>query len=282
MNEALLQQLDANPDDAGAWAVLADWLEERGDARAEWLRWTAGDNFPGSSREDAAKLSLQSALARAEATWFPGRDVGAHEFLWRHGFVSAATLRSKEDEALLTHPALRFVRELNLHDVQRLDFTVFRHLRVLRSSLNEAGRLALPPSLEMLVMLNTWRVQPGGPSFAGHVPKALVVDVEWEKAVPKSARVYRPQFPPRHDVTWHVTPEVGVVTSRVRGYRDVVVPQTCHWPVETCGVCEAPARGIFERTSHLRSGYGDVETSLDVELWCPRCGCFTRYTCTVG
>jgi uncharacterized protein (TIGR02996 family) len=40
-HHAFLEALTANPEDDTLWLVFADWLEERGDSRAAFLRLNA-------------------------------------------------------------------------------------------------------------------------------------------------------------------------------------------------------------------------------------------------
>ena len=55
-NAQLAKQIDANPDDEGAWAVYADWLQGEGDPRGEL----------GSVQESLRKSPKDKALASAE------------------------------------------------------------------------------------------------------------------------------------------------------------------------------------------------------------------------
>ncbi len=166
MNEALLSLLDANPDDAGTWAVLADWLEERGDPRAEFMRLTRDVEFPDPALPEEQQRRLSEAFVHAEAAWFPDVKPGPWTLIWRHGFVSRVLYALGPDwlsshhylphVELREHPALRFIRELNVADVEYLPGSL-PHLRVLRCSKLRPDGLELfaAPRLELAVLSET-------------------------------------------------------------------------------------------------------------------------------
>ena len=69
--QELLDEVLRNPDDEGARLIYADWLEERGDRRAEYLRLEillSGD-AAGSREYRKAQDQLRRVRARLDATW---------------------------------------------------------------------------------------------------------------------------------------------------------------------------------------------------------------------
>lgn len=106
-----------NPDDVDTWAVFADWLEERGDPRAELMRlMPPGVTFPSTSPLDPRIAAVIDAHA---PTWFPGLRLAELHLTWRHGFVHAAqvTRRAMGDlspEDFFALPSLRFIQHLTV------------------------------------------------------------------------------------------------------------------------------------------------------------------------
>ena len=72
--EALLQTIREDPDNAASvWLVLADWLEERGDARFELIRLRHDRQFrpelPPLARDDRVRHLLAAGVAPCVPTW---------------------------------------------------------------------------------------------------------------------------------------------------------------------------------------------------------------------
>ena len=80
--DVFLDVLFDDPNDEGARQVYADWLEERGDQRAEWLRfeaaWHESGGAPGESprirRERLRQAARLRALCEPAWCWLVTRD----------------------------------------------------------------------------------------------------------------------------------------------------------------------------------------------------------------
>lgn len=90
------------PDDENLWSTYADWLEERGDPRAELMR-RGGDDAP----------LIQQHWER----WFPGIAPTSLHLKWQHGFVREAQLVDARlsIDALLALPSMKWVRALTFN-----------------------------------------------------------------------------------------------------------------------------------------------------------------------
>ncbi|MGV3623410.1 MAG: hypothetical protein ACO1OB_21500 [Archangium sp.] len=103
---ALEFEIEQRPDDRSRYAVLADWYQERGDARGELMA-----------------LQLAAKHTPREAELIAAETVEASDVKWRWGFVESLRFERtthREDWAelmlapLLEHPACRFLRALEL------------------------------------------------------------------------------------------------------------------------------------------------------------------------
>lgn len=261
MHPPLLEALAATPDDAETWDVLADWLEERGDARAAWMRLTRDVPLPNPVHAGAYLAALQAA----ERAWFGDLDVRELGLVWRHGFVELAHLMPKH-AALLRHPALRFVRELNLSGFDEVTLPPRHQLRALRCD----GAKALPalPPLELLVLLN------GAPALTGERPARCVVRA-------------------RADVELHVRPRYGLVNFRAlpaelpaegdgsdewratsRSFGSGISDP--HRLLRACGACDgADLAQIFDGFWKFKDSDASKWLTWREEVWCRDCGAFT-------
>lgn len=180
MHDALLAALDENPDDLATWDVLADWLEERGDPRAEFMRLTRDTEFPNPALPAEQQARLREAHARAQTAWFGDRDVTQEQGLvWRHGMVSSAIVDTPAAPGP-RHPAFRFVEELSCRGADLAQLPM-RHLRALRASGAPTGTLTLPPGMKVLTLLHSVRAE--RPVITGPAPETLVVDEPWLEAI---------------------------------------------------------------------------------------------------
>lgn len=126
----LEKALFADPYDASAYAVYADWLQEQGDPRGELISL----QLATETKRDAKIAKAAAALIESKADYFlgpladhtktyDGRDQDA--FTWRFGFIHSAQLSHNQYtdddfegsmaevlETLLRHPSGRFVTEL--------------------------------------------------------------------------------------------------------------------------------------------------------------------------
>ena len=111
---ALFAAVYAALDDDGPRAVLADWLQERGDPRGDFI---ALQLAAPPSRDAARRMQ---ALQRAHATHWLGRLaslVPPHEVGWERGFPARARIsvkRPSEARRLVELPELATLRALRL------------------------------------------------------------------------------------------------------------------------------------------------------------------------
>ncbi len=115
--EAFYQDILEHPDDRAPRLIYADWLEERGDARGEFIRLhcAATDLAPGDPAREPLARRLRELLALHEADWAeelvgPLRELlgtDQFEYDFRSGFVEALTLPA---QLFLAHAAALFER----------------------------------------------------------------------------------------------------------------------------------------------------------------------------
>jgi uncharacterized protein (TIGR02996 family) len=110
--EALEAAIDEDPDDARAYAVYSDWLQEQGDPRGELIALQqAAEQDPGVAAAATACFDEQIDRFGSFTTC---------EFTWRHGFVRRATLGVSSSQSatfvreLFDHPSGRFIVDLSL------------------------------------------------------------------------------------------------------------------------------------------------------------------------
>jgi uncharacterized protein (TIGR02996 family) len=126
VREAFEQGILESPDDLAGYAAYADWLQEQGDPRGEFIRVQLAledDRLPRAGRA-ALHDRERELLDRHERGWLgelaphlldggAGRPGTRHG--WRRGFLTsltAQTLTMRFAQALATAPAARFLREL--------------------------------------------------------------------------------------------------------------------------------------------------------------------------
>lgn len=179
MNEALLSLLDKNPDDHTTWDVLADWLEERDDPRAELMRLTRDREFPGPGWSERDTRQLTAALARTRAEWFPFVELHEHQLTWRHGFISTMRLHegAREWARQGAHPAMRYVRDVSLTRFATWEWKHHRHLKRLRCLRLTPGVLEGLPRLDVLLLLSS--AEGVGRLNELAPPKLLIIDEAW-------------------------------------------------------------------------------------------------------
>jgi uncharacterized protein (TIGR02996 family) len=115
--EAFYQDILEHPDDRAPRLIYADWLEERGDPRGEFIRLhcAATDLAPGDPAREPLAKRLRELLSLHEVTWTdelvgPLRELlGTDDFEYdlRSGFVEALTLPAR---LFLTHAEALFDR----------------------------------------------------------------------------------------------------------------------------------------------------------------------------
>jgi uncharacterized protein (TIGR02996 family) len=119
---ALEAALAADPGDAGAALVYADWYEQRGHPRGALI---AIQNARFDNPGDAALADAERTLLRRESARLFGVDRAEKsalgiDLVWERGFVRAARVGGRHPFGateelvwrLLQHPSLRFLREL--------------------------------------------------------------------------------------------------------------------------------------------------------------------------
>ena len=129
-NAELEHAIDADPYDASAYMVYADWLQGQGDPRGELISL----QLAAETKRDAKLAKAAAALIESHAEVLLG-PLGAHTktydghdrdaFTWRFGFIHAAKLSHNQYtndefdgsmaevlEMLLRHPSGRFITEL--------------------------------------------------------------------------------------------------------------------------------------------------------------------------
>lgn len=158
----------AAPDDPSPYLVAADWLQSHGDPLGELITVMWGLEHEQSSAQFIVKKRRRDELLHLHAEAWTG---GAHleEAVWRWGFVSQARLQVEHLEALLTSPAGRFVRELEVHGpLEELQSLLGRVEAVALVSLALVGGRRAPPLPVAAVLARAPRVR----RLALHVPDA--------------------------------------------------------------------------------------------------------------
>jgi uncharacterized protein (TIGR02996 family) len=83
LEQAFLADIVAHPDDPSLWLILADWLEERSDPRAELVRLTWQlQHEPDHADFAPRQMRLQALLAGGMVPVRPRRVVADIEFAW--------------------------------------------------------------------------------------------------------------------------------------------------------------------------------------------------------
>ncbi|HEV3257586.1 MAG TPA: TIGR02996 domain-containing protein, partial [Gemmataceae bacterium] len=96
--EAFLKALAENEDDTTTRLVYADWLEERGDPRAEFIRVQCALARPMGKRRRRAELKdrEEALLAQHRKEWIkPLRGLGKH-LHFRRGFVERMNISAQK------------------------------------------------------------------------------------------------------------------------------------------------------------------------------------------
>jgi uncharacterized protein (TIGR02996 family) len=151
---ALEAAIARDPDDAAAYLVYADWLQQRGDPRGELIM------LQHHGHDEAA-----NALLRRHATHFYGglaARPGLLDVTWRRGFMHTCRFSLDADrgagheqralaalDELLALPSARFIRELSI-GVMNLPYATYQPaIDVLaRHDLRSLRRLALGEGVE--------------------------------------------------------------------------------------------------------------------------------------
>jgi uncharacterized protein (TIGR02996 family) len=139
--EAFERALAADPNDLGAAGIYADWLEERGDPRAEFIRVQIALEDESRSSADRKRLQVRekALLDKHEREWLgnlvphlldrvPNRTYGSDsnpelpvmpgtEHRWRRGFLAELKvdcLTVRLAQALADAPAVRLLQKLHV------------------------------------------------------------------------------------------------------------------------------------------------------------------------
>jgi uncharacterized protein (TIGR02996 family) len=83
LEQAFLDDIVAHPDDPALWLILADWLDEQEDPRAELVRLTWGLHHERDHADFATRQArLQKLLADGLPPLAPRREVDGFDFAW--------------------------------------------------------------------------------------------------------------------------------------------------------------------------------------------------------
>jgi uncharacterized protein (TIGR02996 family) len=83
VEQAFLNDIVAHPDDPALWLILADWLEDRADSRAELVRLTWQLQYePAHADFPTRQARVQALLAGGMKPVRPHRKLGDFEFVW--------------------------------------------------------------------------------------------------------------------------------------------------------------------------------------------------------
>jgi uncharacterized protein (TIGR02996 family) len=137
--DAFLQAILQDPDDVALRLVYADWLEERGDPKGEFIRLQCDAEQVADDELRAARLARAGALQAAhEAEWLGRLRGRVQGWTFRRGFIEDVTLGAA---AFLDHADELFAA------------SPIRRVR-LRDAHTVVERLALCPHLARLVGLD--------------------------------------------------------------------------------------------------------------------------------
>jgi uncharacterized protein (TIGR02996 family) len=128
VREAFEQAILDQPDDPASYAAYADWLQEQGDPRGEFIRVQLAleDEVRPPEERRALQAREKELLDSHERDWLGelaphlldrGESTPHVEHRWRWGFLSALSaqcLTTRFAQALAAAPAARFLRELRV------------------------------------------------------------------------------------------------------------------------------------------------------------------------
>src|SRR5262249_45444097 len=127
--DAFLQAIREEPDDDAVRLIFADWLEERGDPRGEFIRLQCA--LAGMAEEDERRPALNDRPGKLLRQHRP-RRVGSlssrvTDYVFRRGFVEEITVSAAafltHGRELFDHHPIRTVRVFFLSVVTITDFT---------------------------------------------------------------------------------------------------------------------------------------------------------------
>jgi uncharacterized protein (TIGR02996 family) len=137
-DEAFLEAILHDPDDDGVRLVFADWLEERGDPRGEFIRVDCAlAQLPaGDRRMPALEMRRQQLLAEHRDAWLGPLRGRAYAWEFRRGFVEEVTADAhhflQHADSFCAAVPLRLVRLLRAGAVIQA-VAECRHLRRVRA-----------------------------------------------------------------------------------------------------------------------------------------------------
>ena len=246
----------ADPHDASAYVVYADWLQEQSDPRGELMSL----HLAAETRRDARAAKAAAALIASKADYFlgplaehtrtyDGNDTDA--FTWRFGFIHAAKLSHNQYsdsefegslaevlELLLRHPSGRFLTEL-----------VF-----------------------------------GFNNDPNEDPLDDLIGILAKRAPPTIRKLHFGDFvyPDETEMSWYHVGNLGKVWKAVPQLRSLIVqggefelgtielPELTHAEFRTGGLSAASARAIarakWPRIEHLEVWYGDDNYGGDAKV----------------
>jgi uncharacterized protein (TIGR02996 family) len=132
---AFERALAEDPDDVAGWSAYADYLDEQGSPRGEFMQVQLALEDESRSRQERKQLQAREKelLKEHERDWLgnlaphlldrveriDGYEIQTPDYRWRRGFLSALTahcLTTALAQGLAVDPAARFVREFRVHE----------------------------------------------------------------------------------------------------------------------------------------------------------------------
>jgi uncharacterized protein (TIGR02996 family) len=133
-HEAFLQAILAEPDNDLPRLIYADWLEERGDPRGEFIRVQVeiARVQPGDDRLTQLRQREEELLSKYRRDWLGPLHSLAYQWHFKRGFPEEASLPAREflhhAETLFRATPLRLVRLLKVRDCVH-ELAACSHLR---------------------------------------------------------------------------------------------------------------------------------------------------------
>ena len=112
---AFLRELLDMPEDRNSWLVYADWLDDRGDPRAEFLRLTVAHSLmaEGDPERAEAEARLKQLRAELDPNWMMMFDAAPVTYCYRWLGVRGRCGQSWADMAPTDVPDIRICRQCN-------------------------------------------------------------------------------------------------------------------------------------------------------------------------
>jgi uncharacterized protein (TIGR02996 family) len=132
--DAFLQAILEEPDDDAVRLIFADWLEERGDSRGEFIRVQCA--LAGMPDEDQRRRALEDRaeklLGQHQPRWVGSLSSRVAGYVFRRGFIEEVTVSAAafitHGRELFRHHPIRTVRLFFLSIVTLADFIALPYL----------------------------------------------------------------------------------------------------------------------------------------------------------